>query len=209
MESYTNSSWSCFVSQDVSQAAQALPLALKATTLASLSEGQGLLTYFERAHVQLARVQVAFRASDRALHVLDHVWPDILSSRDMELIANAKKVRADCLARLVDQLREDKEEVDEADENAALEEAAQLLEDAQSGFESLSAPHRRVAILAELAKLRHRQGKVAERDAVAKQWRAATKALQDDGRGEKDMMRKVCEVERLCAIVSGRTTASL
>lgn len=182
--------------------------------MASLSDGQGLLAHQRRAYIQLARVQTAYRASDRAIQVLDQDWPGILTSKDFESTSYAKKVRADCLSNLLEHLMEEGKEkkaerVEADDERNTLEEAIELLRDATDGFGAISALEQKSECLMQLAKVLHRQGRVVERDRVAKEWQLTKDLCHDAGRGEKVMLKRVCEIEGLCAAVSGRVAASL
>lgn len=196
--------------QDMSQPAMAMPLAVKVVALSSISDGQALLNLNRSAHVQLARAQTAFGASDRAIRALDEVWSDILSAAeaDPELAAQACRVRAECLLACVEQAAVEKLEHLQEEAEGAMAEAITLLRDAAQGYQRVGCPSERVQSLAALAKAQHKLEDTAARDGTAKEWRQASSALSADlETAECAMMERLSKVEAICATASGRLAA--
>ena len=190
----------------------ATPLAVKVVALSSLSDGQALHWLNRAAHVQLARVQTAFGAPDRAVRVLDDVWPDILSGTeaDPELAAQARRVRAECLLACVDQASVEKLDHLQHEVEGAVAEAVILLQEAVRGYERVGCPSERVRCLAALAKAQHRAGDTAARDQMATEWRQASDTLSaqlDAAEHAHALMERLTKVEAICATVSGRLAA--
>lgn len=188
----------------------AMPLAVKVVALSSLSDGQALLRPNRAAHVQLARAQTAFGAPDRAIRVLDEVWPDILSGAeaDPELAAQARRIRAECLLACVEQASAEKLNHLQHEAESAIAEAVILLQDAVRGYERVGCPNERAQCLAALAKAQHRSGDTAARDETAKEWRQARDTLSAElDAAERALMERLTEVEAVCATASGRLAA--
>ena len=188
----------------------AMPLAVKVVALSSLPDGQALFQPNRSAHVQLARAQTAFGAPDRAMRVLDEVWPDILSGADAdpELAAQARRVRAECLLACVEQASTEKLDHLQQEAEGAIAESVDLLQEAVRGYERVCCPNERVQCLAALAKAQHRAGDTAARDETAMEWRQAKDALSAElDTAERALLERLTKVEAICAKASGRLAA--
>jgi hypothetical protein len=194
--------------QSISQSANALPLAVRAGSLSSLQDGQGLVTLHRRATLMLVRVQVAFGTSDRALRLLNEVWSDILGSQDEELIAYANEVRADTLTALIAQVVEEREDAgDEGRE--ALAEAVQCLHRAAELHGHLGSPSKRIDTLAKLAMLHHHHDNAVSRDAVAKECRRiSTEWEKSRSDVYREQLERYSHIQKICVQISAAVAAS-
>lgn len=186
----------------MSEQAAATPLAVRAVALSALSDGQGFLRLYWRATLVLVRVQVAWRTCDRALRILNEVWPDILGSLDNELVVYASEVRADTLVSLVNEVIKERQSAGE-DGIKALHEAVDLYTKAAELHDELGSPPKRIEILKKLAHLHHRLEDLASRDRVSKVCREASTHWQARKKDiHQDQMTKFSCVQTICAFAS-------
>lgn len=184
------------------QHAAATPLAVRASALSSLADGQGFLPLYWRATLVLVRVQVAIRTCDRALRILNEVWADILGSLDKELIAYAREVRANTLLALVDEVIKERQTAAE-EGDLALAEAASLYFQSSEDHRSLGSTSKQIEGLMKSAKLYHRMGDLENRDRMAKLCKQASLEWQNSKRRiHQDQITRFSHIQHLCAYAS-------
>lgn len=197
------------VTQDLGQAPSAIKHATKALQLSSPAEGQGLFQLHLEATLLMARLQSHLGACERSVRLLDTVWADFMaaSHKPNALVAQACRVRAECLLAIIDARQEDGGNVDD---RKMSEEVYSLLERSATIYEELGMPDDAMGALEVLANAFHDAARTEDRDRTAKRWRSLHDATHSAKReAEHAMLLQIQDIQRLLTLVGAKAVADL